>query len=76
VGAIDVAALEDAARFKAHVDGIVREVHASRRAPGVERLHVRGEMEAEFEARYRSQGIPLNEKTLADIEDAAGSAPN
>ncbi len=65
--AIDVAAFEDPERFRARVDGIVDEVHASRRARGVERLLVPGEMEADFEARYRREGIPLNDATLADI---------
>ena len=32
--AIDIAGFADPARFKARVDGIVREVHGSRRAPG------------------------------------------
>jgi LDH2 family malate/lactate/ureidoglycolate dehydrogenase len=69
--AIDVAAFEDPARFEARVDGIVREVHASRRAPGVDRLYVPGEMEAEFEARHRRDGIPLNAATLAGIATEA-----
>ena len=69
--AIDVAAFEDVDRFKQRVDGVVREVHASRRAAGVERLYVPGEMEAEFERRYRDEGIPLNARCLADIAAAA-----
>ena len=26
-----------------------------------------GEMEADFDAKYRREGIPLNDRTLADI---------
>jgi LDH2 family malate/lactate/ureidoglycolate dehydrogenase len=69
--AIDVAAFEDADRFRARVDGIVDQVHGSRRARGVERLLVPGEMEADFEARYARFGIPLNDATLADLAAAA-----
>jgi len=69
--AIRIAAFEDPARFKARVDAIVREIHACRLAPGVERLYVPGELEAETEARYRKEGIPLNEDTLAGIAAAA-----
>ena len=70
--AIRIAAFEEPARFKARVDQVVREIHGCRRAPGVERLYVPGELEAETEARYRKEGIPLNEETLAGIAAAAG----
>jgi LDH2 family malate/lactate/ureidoglycolate dehydrogenase len=69
--AIRVAAFQDVAVFKARIDKIVREVHASRRAPGVDRLWVPGEMEADFEKAYRRDGIPLNDETLAGIAEAA-----
>lgn len=69
--AIDVAAFEDPEHFRARVDGIIDQIHGSRRAPGVERLLVPGEMEARFEAQYGREGIPLNDATLADIAAAA-----
>lgn len=69
--ALDVEAFEDVARFKSRVDGIVRGIHGARRAPGVDRLYVPGEMEAEFSARYGREGIPLNDQTLGDIRAAA-----
>jgi LDH2 family malate/lactate/ureidoglycolate dehydrogenase len=69
--AIDIAGFEDPGRFKARVDGIVREVHESRRAPGVPRLLVPGEMEWELERRHRADGIPLAGATLDGIRDAA-----
>jgi LDH2 family malate/lactate/ureidoglycolate dehydrogenase len=51
--ALDVAAFEDVERFKSRVDGIVASGSAPRGVPpGVERLYVPGEMEAEF-ARAR-----------------------
>jgi LDH2 family malate/lactate/ureidoglycolate dehydrogenase len=65
--AIDVASFEDPVRFGARADVIVRQVHDARRAPGVDRLYVPGEMEAEFTDAYRREGIPLNAQTLADL---------
>jgi LDH2 family malate/lactate/ureidoglycolate dehydrogenase len=69
--ALDVAAFEDVATFRRRIDGIVRAVHTSRRAPGVERLYVPGEMEGEFATAYARDGIPLNDRTLADIAAVA-----
>jgi len=65
--AIDVASFEDPVRFGARADVIVRQVHDARRAPGVDRLYVPGEMEAEFTDAYLREGIPLNAQTLADL---------
>jgi len=69
--ALDVAAFEDVVTFKTRIDGIVRGIHGSRRAPGVDRLYVPGEMEAEFTAARHRDGIPLNDRTLADIAAVA-----
>ncbi len=69
--AINVAGFEDVDTFKRRVDGVVAEVHDSRRAPGVERLFVPGELEAETERLYRRDGIPLNDETLSAITGAA-----
>ena len=69
--AINVAALEDPARFKARVDGIVRQHRESRRAPGVARLYAPGELEWETERRHRQDGVPLPEATLMDIAATA-----
>ena len=69
--ALDVASFEEVDRFKRRIDGIIRAIHASRKAPGVERLYLPGEMEANFEASYREAGIPLNDATLGDIAKVA-----
>ena len=70
--ALNVAAFEDLDRFKRRVDGIVRQMRESRRAPGVERVYSPGEVEAETAARYEREGIPLNAVTVAGIVEAAG----
>jgi LDH2 family malate/lactate/ureidoglycolate dehydrogenase len=68
---IQIAAFLEPAAFKARTDELVREIHASRRAPGVERLFVPGEIEDETERRYRALGIPLNDATWADLRRIA-----
>jgi LDH2 family malate/lactate/ureidoglycolate dehydrogenase len=71
--ALRIAPFEDPARFKQRMDGIIREVRESRRAPGVARLYSPGELEAETERDYRAAGIPLNDQTLRDLSaEAAG----
>ena len=69
--AIDVAAFEDAGRFKARVDAAVRQLRGARRAPGVERIYAPGEPEFELEARYAREGIPLSRETVADLAATA-----
>jgi LDH2 family malate/lactate/ureidoglycolate dehydrogenase len=69
--ALRLAAFEDPSRFKRRVDGIIREIRHSRRAPNVDRIYLPGELEAETERRYRREGIPLNEVTVTDIASAA-----
>jgi len=71
--AMDIAAFVDPQAFRAEMDAVVAEIHASRRAPGVDRLYLAGELEAETAARYRANGIPLNDKTLADLGETAAT---
>lgn len=69
--AINVAAFEDVARFKARVDAAIRQIHDCRRAPGVERLYAPGEKELSARRDYARDGIPLNRVTLADLRRTA-----
>lgn len=69
--AIDIAAFQPPEDLRRRVDAIVREIHGSRRRDGVERLYAPGELEWEFERRYRRDGIPLNAETLDGIRAAA-----
>jgi LDH2 family malate/lactate/ureidoglycolate dehydrogenase len=65
--AIKVDAFEDVATFKARVDAAIRELHAVRLAPGVDRAYAPGEPEHVTEEAYRRDGIPLNDVTVADL---------
>ena len=60
----------DAAVLRARVDTAIREIRASRRQQGVERLYSPGELEHETEQRFRREGIPLNEETMNGLRDA------
>lgn len=66
--ALNIAAFEQPERFRARVDAAVRQIRNSRRMEGVEKLYAPGELEAEIEARYRRDGIPLNEDTLSKLK--------
>ena len=69
--ALNIAAFEDVATFKARMDKLIREYRSTRLAAGVRRVFVPGEMEAELERRQCPEGIPLNEATIAGIRDVA-----
>lgn len=71
VAALQVAAFEDVARFKARVDAAICQIHACRTAPGFDRVYAPGELEALRAQDYAAQGIPLNVVTLADLRRAA-----
>ena len=76
--AIRIAAFGDSETFKQRVDGIIQQFQSSRRAEGVERIYVPGEIEAETEEEYRREGIPLSTATLEGLQTAAahvGAAP-
>jgi len=68
--AMDVASFQPVDLFKARVDAISRQIRQSRRRAGVERLYPPGMLEAEFQERYASEGIPLNEETITGIRAA------
>jgi LDH2 family malate/lactate/ureidoglycolate dehydrogenase len=69
--AIDIAAFEEPARFRARMDGVIRQYHESRRAPGFARTWIPGHLEADIAARYLRDGIPLNDETVKGLAEAA-----
>ena len=68
VMAIDLAAFGNAAAFKARVDALVRELRASERMPGVERIWLPGEQSHEKRSRNQRDGIPLAPALLAQLD--------
>ena len=71
--AIDIAAFQDVGEFETRVDEIIDQVHHSRPRSGISRLLVPGEIEADFEAVYSRDGIPLAGVTVDDIATAASA---
>jgi LDH2 family malate/lactate/ureidoglycolate dehydrogenase len=69
--ALKIAAFEDVDRFKQRVDKISRQMHSSRRAPGVDRILLPGERAGESEEHYRAEGVPLTPSTLAGLVASA-----
>jgi len=69
--ALNVDAFCPAEELKRQADGVVREIRESRAKDGVEHLYAPGGLEAATEARYRSEGIPLNNETVAGLVKSA-----
>ena len=65
--AIDVACFEDPDRFRARVDGVVRQIRESIPAAGHDCCYSPGELEHETEIRYHRDGIPLSAATMAGL---------
>jgi LDH2 family malate/lactate/ureidoglycolate dehydrogenase len=70
--ALRISAFVDPEEFKSRVDGVVRQIRASSRVAGVDRIWAPGGLEADTERRYRRDGIPLNEETLKSLRETAG----
>ena len=58
-------------RFRAHVDQLIADVHASELAPGTERIYVPGELEAAQREQRRQFGIPLPSTLVAELDAMA-----
>ena len=65
--AIDVEHFVPLETFRRITGQIMRELQASRKAPGEDRIYVAGEKEYEMEQVRREQGIPVNPNLLAEL---------
>ncbi|CAN5353330.1 Ldh family oxidoreductase [soil metagenome] len=75
---IDLAAFGGAAPFKASVDTLVRDLHASERLPGVERIWLPGEQSYGRLAEYELSGVTVVPALLDELDALAeriGIAP-
>jgi LDH2 family malate/lactate/ureidoglycolate dehydrogenase len=71
VVAIDIAAFGDVDAFKARVDTLVRDLRASRRMPGVERIWLPGEQSQAKRIAYARDGIPVAPGLLRSLNQLA-----
>lgn len=69
--ALDVAAFGDRAAFEQRAADLGRQATGSRRAPGVERLLLPGQLEAERHAQALEAGIPVDASVLEALERTA-----
>ena len=77
IAAINVSAFIDIATFKANVDTLVRDIRASERMPGVQRISVPGERSHETRLARAKNGIPIARalaRNLNQVADELGMA--
>ncbi len=72
-GALRIDGFRPTAEFKKSMAEAIKAYHELPRAPGVERIMVAGEPEAEIEKRRRAEGIPLNPAVVASLKEMAQS---
>jgi len=73
--AIDIAPFVPLERFRQTAGGIVRELRASRKAPGEERIYTAGEKAAIHARRVRDEGVEIPagvQKALRALRDELG----
>lgn len=65
--AIDISAFTDLKSFKKTTGDILRELRASKKAPGYDRIYTAGEKEYEAWLYRKDKGVPVNEALQKDI---------
>ena len=69
--AIDPAAFGDVARFKAAVDTLIRDLRASERMPGVDRIRIPGEQSHARSVEQRKEGIAIAASLMQTLDRLA-----
>jgi LDH2 family malate/lactate/ureidoglycolate dehydrogenase len=69
--AIDPAAFGDAAEFRRNVDRLIRDIRASKRLPGVDRVWLPGEQSHAKRLDRAKNGIPVPEALLTSLNKVA-----
>ena len=69
--AMDYGLFGGKAETRARFSRFLQELRETPRAEGCPRVWIHGEKELEGEARRRSEGIPMNEKTIAELRSIA-----
>lgn len=66
--ALPIAAFEDLDHYFARMEKAGQDIRGVRKAPGVQRVFLPGEREAEMATARRNQGIPLGAETFRELE--------
>lgn len=69
--AIDPSAFGDIGEFKKAVDTVIRDLHASERIPGVDRIRVPGERSHELAVQQRASGIAIAAALMQTLDRLA-----
>ena len=69
--ALDYGLFGDKSEIRARFSAFLRELRETPPAPGCRRVFVHGDKELENEVRRRVEGIPANDKTLAELRAVA-----
>ena len=69
--AIDPSAFGDIGEFKKAVDTVIRDLHASERIPGVDRIRVPGERSHELAVEQRASGIAIAAALMQTLDRLA-----
>lgn len=69
--ALDPSAFLPLDQFRARVDSLIEQVHATPLAPGVDRLYVPGERSVELQIERERSGIPLPEVRVRELRALA-----
>lgn len=67
--AIDYGMFGDKAAIKQHFSDYLQKLRDSDKAAGFDRIYTHGEKEAEMRVLRREKGIPVNDKTLAELRN-------
>ena len=65
---IDVTRFMPLDQFKARMDELIDQIHASPKLPGVNRIYVAGEIEYDLESGRDRDGVPIEESVLASLD--------
>ncbi len=65
---LDVSRFLPLPEFRARVDRLIDDVHASALAPGIDRIYVPGEIEAQRRVERLRDGIPLSRGLVAELD--------
>ena len=68
---LDVSRFLPLPEFRDRVDRLIDDVHASALAPGIDRIYVPGEIEAERRVERLRDGIPLSRALVAELDAIA-----
>ncbi|MCL1999809.1 MAG: Ldh family oxidoreductase [Planctomycetes bacterium] len=70
--ALDIAAIMPVAEFKARMDGLIQQLRAARKMPGVDRIYVPGEKEYLTKEDNLKNGVPVSVKVLEELNRLGG----